>query len=217
MNYRPYALKSNLHYSINQTIMVHIMKMVKQNQEDWDFHLDAVLMGYRSSYQESLRTSPAQVLYNRRLSLAVDCLFNEGETSQSEVIKEWDDIPHEAINARKAECKDRRVRERAVSNIRNAQERQKRIYSTKHRGQQYNVGDLVYMRNNKWKKHAGSYRWIGPYIVSDLGSKGKCRLINIRAWKELACEVPAVQLKRYISTECTQKTASASRKEIFHA
>ena len=73
------------------------------------------------------------------------------------------------------------VSQQAVQNIQKAQCRQKVYYDAAHnidKGQ-YKVGAVVLLRNSKKLTKKGSKmepKWIGPYAVHEVLSKGTCRL-----------------------------------------
>jgi hypothetical protein len=51
----------------NMTLLAMLSKYVQHNQNDWDVHLQKVMMGYRTSEHESTKYTPAFVLFGREL------------------------------------------------------------------------------------------------------------------------------------------------------
>ena len=49
----------------NQTLQTALMKMVNDDQNDWDEHLPAVLFAYRTSQQRAIKMTPFEVMYCR--------------------------------------------------------------------------------------------------------------------------------------------------------
>ena len=49
----------------NQTLQRSLLKMVKQNENEWENYLDSVLFAYRTSKQASTKFSPFFLLYGR--------------------------------------------------------------------------------------------------------------------------------------------------------
>ena len=49
----------------NQTLQRSLIKMVNQQQTDWDDFLDGVLFAYRTSVQKSTKTTPFELMYCR--------------------------------------------------------------------------------------------------------------------------------------------------------
>ena len=49
----------------NQTLQRSLVKLVNNNQDDWDELLDGVLFAYRTAKQKSTRVSPIELMYCR--------------------------------------------------------------------------------------------------------------------------------------------------------
>ena len=49
----------------NQTLQTALMKMVNEEQNDWDEHLPAVLFAYHMSQQWAIKMTPFEVMYCR--------------------------------------------------------------------------------------------------------------------------------------------------------
>ena len=49
----------------NQTLQRSLVKLVNNNQDDWDELLDGVLFAYRTSRQKSTKFSPFELMYCR--------------------------------------------------------------------------------------------------------------------------------------------------------
>jgi len=49
----------------NQTLQRSLVKLVNQQQNDWDDLLDGVLFAYRTAQQESTKMTPFEVMYCR--------------------------------------------------------------------------------------------------------------------------------------------------------
>ncbi|CAG2253707.1 unnamed protein product [Mytilus edulis] len=69
----------------NRTLLSMLSKYVKENQRDWDVHLQKVMMGYRTSEHESTKFSPAYVLFGRELRLPLDVQYQlpDGSTAKN--------------------------------------------------------------------------------------------------------------------------------------
>lgn len=55
----------------NQTLQHSLVKVVKENQTDWDEKLDGVLFAYRTSKQKSTKLSPFELMHCRYIWLYV--------------------------------------------------------------------------------------------------------------------------------------------------
>ena len=60
----------------NQTLQRGLLKMVNDNQNEWDKFLDSVLFVYRMSKQASTKFSPFFLLYGREPRLPVDLIIS---------------------------------------------------------------------------------------------------------------------------------------------
>jgi len=49
----------------NQTLQRSLVKVVNENQDDWDEYLDGVLFAYRTSKQKSTKFTPFEIMYCR--------------------------------------------------------------------------------------------------------------------------------------------------------
>lgn len=60
----------------NQTLQRGLLKMVDDNQSEWDKFLDSVLFAYRTSKQASTKFSPFFLLYGREPRLPIDLIIS---------------------------------------------------------------------------------------------------------------------------------------------
>ena len=58
----------------NQTLQRALLKMVEENENQWDKFLDSVLFAYRSSQQASTKYSPFYLMYGREPGLPIDVI-----------------------------------------------------------------------------------------------------------------------------------------------
>ena len=63
----------------NQTLQRQLLKMIENEQSDWDLYLDAVLFSYRVSKQDSTKFSPFFLMYGRNARLPVDFNVKQNE------------------------------------------------------------------------------------------------------------------------------------------
>lgn len=127
----PYHPQTNgLDERTNQTLVKSLVKL-SSSTEDWDIHIEAALYAYRISRHDSSRYSPFFLLYNRYPRKAIDY---ELATTKSET-QSPDDVPspeeREDIIQKLLELRGH-YHERARTNIKKAQEKQKEHYDAKH-------------------------------------------------------------------------------------
>lgn len=92
--------------------------------------------------------------------------------------------------------------EKITMNIAKAQNRQKKNYDARHTSKYNEIveGSLVLLRNNKNNHRMGGKleaKYIGPYEVVSLVSKGRAKLKNVASNKELKNLYHIVNLKVY--------------------
>ena len=68
----------------NQTLQRQLIKVIKDEQDQWDLFLDAVLFSYRVSRQDSTKYSPFYLMYGRNAILPVEFNIAEEHKNESE-------------------------------------------------------------------------------------------------------------------------------------
>lgn len=61
----------------NQTLQRSLLKMIEENEHNWESFLDPVLFAYRTSKQASTKYSPFFVLYGREPKLPIDYIVSK--------------------------------------------------------------------------------------------------------------------------------------------
>ena len=54
----------------NATLQCSLIKLVNDNQTDWDAHLDGVLFAYRTSVHKSTGYTPFEIMFGRYIEAA---------------------------------------------------------------------------------------------------------------------------------------------------
>ncbi|KRX28968.1 hypothetical protein T06_13877, partial [Trichinella sp. T6] len=57
---------------MNRTLIDMLAKVSIDQPEDWDVHLDRVLLAYRSSVHHTTGATPCLIIFGRELRLPVD-------------------------------------------------------------------------------------------------------------------------------------------------
>ena len=68
---------NGLNERFNQTLQRALLKMVEENQNEWDKFLDSVLFAYRTSKQSSTKFSPFFFMYGRESRLPVYLIVSQ--------------------------------------------------------------------------------------------------------------------------------------------
>ena len=79
----------------NQTLERAITKIVNEDHDDWDQHLDGILFSYRTAQHDSTKHTPFYVMFGRQPILPIDMDLNAGvnasandNTATADTIKE---------------------------------------------------------------------------------------------------------------------------------
>ena len=156
--------------------MTHLTKLVNKDADNWDSFLDPIIFAYRVNVQSSTKMTPFELMYGVRARLPVDLL------NASAYIGVCDGTVDEAAQMERMTFFKEKVcgvRDKARSNISEAQEKQKRQYDIKHKGPEYKVGDKVIKYNRRRDTRMGNKldkRYTGPYEVHEVLGKGVYRL-----------------------------------------
>ena len=132
--------------------------------DDWDLWLDPVVYAYNSSRQESLGTSPYEVVFGRvpRMPLELELgVPVSNPASHGEYVRSFREVLKE-------------IRSLANAHLSKARESQCTQQATSKEWQPFVPGQAVWLRRPKtWKL---GNKWVGPYtIVSRLGVDYKIR------------------------------------------
>lgn len=161
----------------NQTLVTSLCKVVNEQADDWDIHLDAVAFAYRTKQQASTKMSPFQLMYGVQARLPVDLQ----DQSTTDVGDEDAETFAKAVTTRAKTATDllRKTRDEAVKNIENAQATQKKQYDIKRRPATFDLGDRVLRYNRRRETRKGgklNVRYDGPFLISEVLGKGVYRL-----------------------------------------
>ena len=143
-----------------------LAKTVAQNGRDWDTRLPYVLFAYRSSIQESAKESPFFLLYGRDPCLPTEETLS---MSTSHQLLDLDDYKTELVTGL-AEAW-----QLAQTNVRKAQQKQKKQHDRRAKGHEFRLGDQVFVYMPAAKR-AKAYKFAkpfaGPYRIVDVYNNG---------------------------------------------
>jgi len=60
----------------NHTLIEMLTKLCEERKKNWDDHLPYVMCAYRSTIQESTRSSPNRMMLDREITLLVDLMYS---------------------------------------------------------------------------------------------------------------------------------------------
>ncbi|XP_023205547.1 uncharacterized protein LOC106700194 [Xiphophorus maculatus] len=144
----------------NRTLLQMIRCYVDQNQKNWDEHLPLLTAAYRSAQNSSTGFSPNMLMLGREVHQPQELWLGLAERTWSE--KDPLAYVHD-LEKTLGEAHDM-----ARQHLRGAQLRQKRTHDLRAKECSYNIGDLVYVKDNT-KKLGFSPKlqppWKGPCII----------------------------------------------------
>ncbi|MES9880796.1 MAG: DDE-type integrase/transposase/recombinase [Sedimenticola sp.] len=145
---------------LNRTVIDMLSKFVNAKHTDWDIHIPAVMMSYRTSIHETTDFTPAFLMLGRELKLPVEIMYgqpNGEQGSTNEYARAVRDRMHSAF-------------QHTRQNMAKAQVRQKEYYDRNAFGDAYQVGDKVWLHEPATKRGLTKKLrrpWCGPYLVKD--------------------------------------------------
>lgn len=147
----PYHPQSNgMDERFNGSLCKILRSYVNQHQQTWDDHLKWAVYVYNTSFHESIRMSPYQVMFGVQPRTPLN-LRPSGTLTQAE--------------ARRA------IREAVVFSNKQAQDTQKRFYDRNRRVPSYKIGQTVLVKSHRISAEEArkfAYKWIGPAIILKL-------------------------------------------------
>lgn len=109
---------------INQTLSRSLIKVVSEDQDDWDKKLDSIIFGYRVAKQRTTGYSPFFMLYHREPRLPIDIELMSDTNAGDDA--DMDDYIAAMLSVRN------NLKPEAMKNIEKSQQDQKYYYDKKH-------------------------------------------------------------------------------------
>ena len=199
----------------NRTIKNTLVKVLDENPSTWPFIIEGVLFAHRVSVHSSTKYSPFKLLYNRDPVLPIDVKHNL-QPSLINSNEPFDKETFEAVLSSAIKIRGNIIEE-VADNIKNAQKKQKLGYDRRHLSNtaDISVGSSVWLRNNKRQDRKGgklTYKWMGPYFITNITPKGVATLKN-REGKILHKKYNRAQLKPFVDS-CNKDKLIAEKEEV---
>lgn len=168
----------------NRTLIRMIKAFIANDHEEWDLHLSCLTSAYRSTCHESTGLTPNLLMFGRENRMPYEATHHSLASNREEVSSYGEFV--EGIRS-----KLYLAHEIARKYLQQSSKRQQDIYNSKVLINKYEVGDIVWLLNEKMNDgECPKFRktYIGPCIVlkvfSDLvfeiqlDACGDCRVIN---------------------------------------
>ena len=125
----------------NRTLEAMLAKVVQSNQRDWDTHLPKVLFAYHTAIHESTQFTPYHLPFGRSPMLPVDVMLGRQPSKlveEGDVVKlpQFVEETHQYFND---------AYDTVRSNLKQAHQRQKLVFDKKEHGENFQVGDRVWL------------------------------------------------------------------------
>jgi hypothetical protein len=209
----------------NKDIVRMIASFVEGKHDLWDMHLKYFALALRSAVNETTGVSPALLQLGRNIRLPIDNSLNP------EISRDYEQDRNEI--AQKAPEFVKSLVEEIRKRISHVQDVNKFYQDQKHRSFEFNVGDLVMVRNNQLSDAAAgickklSEKWIGPFkiirktqdlsYILDMPKRmvNKRRVSDLRPYHALEerPEKPGVVLRKTVSGIVPEVVNERSRRE----
>ena len=167
-----HARSAGLVERFNATLESMLSMVVKEDQTDWDLHLNLATSAYRSTPHPSLKgLTPNQMMFGRNLDLPLDLIIGRPK-----------DPYHPQENAYCAKLREKleSIHTKARKCLRDTAVLQERGYNVNARDKPLPIGSRVWVHQNKTKKgRSPKLRrpWEGPFTI--LGTIGD-RVYKVR-------------------------------------
>ena len=162
-----------------KTLKQILTMFVDSSHSNWDWFLQASLSAYNTTVHSSLKFSPYEVLFGRKPKIVADVILAKPVDEQELDMNDY---------VVKLKNNASRLREVVNNNLKKAYEKQKFQYDKfVHMGKQFEVGDLVLVRNERNKvgeSKCFKERAIGPFQIMDKFNSVNFRIINLSNGKE---------------------------------
>ncbi|KRY45000.1 Retrovirus-related Pol polyprotein from transposon [Trichinella britovi] len=158
---------------VESSLINMLAKVSIDHPEDWDVHLDRVLLAYRSSVYHTTGATPCRIIFGRELRLPVDVVYGLPQGMQGETT---------GVYVQRLRQELEQVFDTVRAKAKLEQRRQKSWRDKKAHGHAYEPGDQVWLQVPV-KTKLGAH-WEGRYLVQKKLDWNTYRLRKIRGGKE---------------------------------
>lgn len=161
----PYSPQANASERLNRSILSSIRSYLKQDQREWDMHLNNISVALRSLVHTSIGYSPYHVLFGHQM-------ITHG--NDYELLRRLDclEVGEEIDHSDKLQI----IRQQVKNNLDTAFHTYEKGYNLRARSIEYREGDVVYRKNYVLSKKSDKFnsklapKWVKCTIVKRIGS-----------------------------------------------
>ena len=143
----------------NRTLLNMLSISAQENETDWDLHLPAVMLAYRTSVHATTGETPFMLMFGREVSLPIDIMYG---TPTSKLPPSSSQYAQTLCNRLETAYYQARTHTKLM------QRQQKEVYDQRLEGSPYQVGDLVWLHCPavpRGRSHKLHRPWQGPFEV----------------------------------------------------
>eukprot|EP00731_Ephydatia_muelleri_P013115 Em0007g425a len=148
----------------NRTMLAMLASTVEEDPSNWEQHLRKVCMAYNTSVQPSTGYTPFYLMFGRLARLPVDIMYGSCPTEPV--------LPHQYVKTLKDTLESAYTKAR--KHMHATAMRSEELYNRRVHGQEYEVGDLVWLNNPvvpRGRSRKLHCPWTGPFkIIKKLSS-----------------------------------------------
>ena len=148
----------------NRTMLAMLASTVEEDPSNWEQHLRKVCMAYNTSVQPSTGYTPFYLMFGRLARLPVDIMYGSCPTEPV--------LPHQYVKTLKDTLESAYTKAR--QHMQATAMRSEELYNKRVHGQEYEVGDLVWLNNPvvpRGRSRKLHCPWTGPFkIIKKLSS-----------------------------------------------
>ena len=162
----------------NRTLCESLAKV--KGTDDWDIHIPAVLLAYRTKKHATTSYTPFQLVYGRQATLPIETLIPLEPIAAHEDINLQDSILTRAYELME---KLPVLQENAKKNTEKSQEKQKKYFDSRIRVEEFDIGDKVWIQRKDIEMSRSAKfedKRTGPFIIHKKLGNGAYKLRTLQ-------------------------------------
>ena len=189
---------------LNRTLCNSLAK-VKGKDEDWDMHIPAVLLAYRTKKHATTGYTPFQLVYGRQAILPIEATLPIEQPETDKEVSLENSILHRAF-----ELIDKLPHQhsQAQKNTEKSQKKQKVRFDSKIQAEEFEIGDKVWIQRKDIEASRSAKfeeKRTGPFIIQAKLNNGAYKLSTLKG-KTLLGYYNSDRLSKYYEKQNWQPT-----------
>jgi hypothetical protein len=163
--------------SKNKVIEAILTKTMKENRKDWSYRLPEALWAYRTTWRNTTRFSPYELVYGKSVVFPVEF---EIKTLRTVVVFNLNLTGEQTARLQQLnELEEKRLD--AIQQTTIIQQQRSKWHDKNIKKKQFQKGNWALLYDSRFKEFQGKLRtrWLGPYEVDTVFPNGTVRLLTI--------------------------------------